>query len=128
MSTRVLIDTSVWIEFFRRSEGALGDTVLQLLDEDRIVLCGMVELELLQGARPREQRMLEDLLGALGYVETDRQDYSDAGQQLARLRRKGITVPASDGLIATLCLRHRCQLLTLDAHFDYFPAVQRLPV
>lgn len=54
----VMVDSSAWIEFFRHGEGAVGDCVSRLLDEDRIALCGMVELELLQGARPRERRTL----------------------------------------------------------------------
>lgn len=124
----VLIDTSAWIEFLRQSEGAVGDAVLRLLDEDRAVLCGMVELELLQGARPKERRTLADLLQALRYVETERRDFVAAGERLAELRRQGVTIPASDGLIALLCIRHRLQLLTIDAHFDHLPELARLPV
>lgn len=124
----VLVDSSAWIEFFRRAEGAVGDAILELLDGDRVVLCGMVELELLQGVRPGEHRELAQLFKALGYVETERQDFVDAGNRLAALRRKGVTIPTSDGLIASLCIRHHLHLLAVDAHFDHFPEMQRLQV
>jgi hypothetical protein len=35
----VMLDSSAWIEYFRRAEGAVGDTILRLLDEDRVTLC-----------------------------------------------------------------------------------------
>ena len=124
----VMVDSSAWIDYFRSAEGPVGDTVSRLLDEDRIVLCGMVELELLQGVRPNERRVLEGLLKALSYVETERRDFIAAGERLAKLRRQGVTIPASDGLIAVLCVRHQFQLLAIDAHFDYLQEVDRLPV
>lgn len=124
----VMVDSSAWIDYFRATEGAVGDCVSRLLDEDRVVLCGMVELELLQGARPHQRRTLTELFSALSYVETERRDFIAAGERLAELRRKGVTIPASDGLIATLCVRHRLQLLAIDAHFDYLPEVKQVTV
>jgi len=121
----VLVDTSAWIEYFQHGEGAMGDCVSRLLDEERVVLCGMVELELLQGVRPHERRVLADLLQALPYLETERRDFIAAGERLAELRRKGVTIPASDGLIAMLSVRHRLQLLALDNHFDHFSELRR---
>lgn len=124
----VLIDSSAWIDFFRRSEGPVGDLVLELLEQNRATLCGMVELELLQGAPPQQQGLLRELLPALPYVDTSREDFIAAGNQLARLRRSGITIPASDGLIAALCIRHELSILTLDAHFEHIPELQRVSI
>ncbi len=126
MAADVLVDSSAWIEYFRQSDGLVGDTILRLLDADRIVLCGIVELELLQGALPKERRMLKELLQALTYVESERRDFVAAGEGLALLRRRGVTIPATDGLIATLCLRHRLSLLAIDSHFDHYPELLRL--
>ena len=124
----VMVDSSAWIDYFRHAEGAVGDRVSDLLDEDRIVLCGMVELELLQGVRPRERRALRDLLKALSYVETERRDFVAAGERLAKLRRQGVTIPASDGVIAELCIRHHLRLLAIDRHFDHLAEIERLTV
>ncbi len=124
--TDVMVDSSAWIDYLRHGQNAVADAVDRLLDEDRIVLCGMVELELLQGVRPRQRRTLSDVLQALRYVDTERRDFIAAGDRLAELRRQGVTIPASDGLIGVLCVRHRLRLLTTDSHFDHLPEVGRL--
>jgi len=116
----VLVDTSVWVDFFRKGESSAAGSLDRLLEEKQVVLCGTVELELLQGAKPGERPMLQDLLAALAYVETERADFQTAGELLNGLRAKGFQVPATDGLIAALCLRHRFTILTLDKHFDHF--------
>ena len=126
--TDVMVDSSAWIDYFRRGQSAVADAVDHLLDEERIVLCGMVELELLQGVRPRQRRTLSDVLQALRYVDTERRDFIAAGDRLAELRHRGVTIPASDGLIGMLCVRHKLQLLTTDSHFDHLPEVRRLAV
>jgi len=105
----VLIDSSVWIKYFRRGESVVAEAVDSLLDAGRVVLCGMVELEIIQGLRQHERQLVESLFQALPYIETTRQDFIAAGNRLAELRQTGITIPAADGLIATLCIRHVVQ-------------------
>lgn len=130
---RILIDTSAWVEFLRGRRSVLADLVDSLLERDAAVLCGMVELELLQGLTGkfksrRQSELLRPLLGALPFVETHREDFIRAGRDLGKLRGSGFTVPANDGLIAAVCLREDLPLLTLDSHFDHWPQVKRIPV
>ena len=121
---KILIDSSVWIDYFKRSS-AVAEHVNSLLDEDRVALCGMVELEILQGMRGKEHVMIQDLFQALHYIETDRQDFISAGLTLGQLRGKGITIPSSDCLIAALCIRHHLILFTLDNDFKHIPTLKR---
>jgi len=121
----VLVDTSVWVDFFRGTPSTAAASLDQLLEEKRVVICGTVELELLQGAKAGEKAMLEDLLTALPYVESQRVDFQTAGELLNGLRVKGFQIPASDGLIAALCARHQLSVLTLDKHFDYFHHIKK---
>jgi predicted nucleic acid-binding protein len=120
-----IIDTSAWIEAFRGRDPRLREAVDSLLDQGRVVLCGLVELELLQGFRADERTLFASLFEALPYAEVDRQDWRAAGFLLAGLRARGITIPATDALIAALCLRHDLLLLTLDKHFDQIPQLRR---
>lgn len=124
----VLIDSSVWINYFRRGESVIAEAVDELLDAGRVVLCGIVELEIIQGLRQHERQLVESLFQALPYIETTRQDFIEAGKRLAELRHTGITIPAADGLIATLCIRHHLMLFSLDNHFDYLPDLTRYQI
>jgi len=95
------------------------------LEEDRALLCGVVEAEILQGLRSAERDKVADLLTALKYLDAERQDFLRAGKRLGELRRSGITIPLTDALIGALCSRHGVALLTLDRHFDHMPEVER---
>ena len=122
MSAKVLADTGVWIAFFRPQKSEmqrrLADVLEQLILEDRVVLCGVVELELLQGVREEERPNLEASLSALEFIPTTRADFQRAGELLGTLRRRGVTIPTTDGLIAAQCLHRDLTLLENDKHFS----------
>jgi predicted nucleic acid-binding protein len=120
----VLIDSSVWINYFRqnKNKSTVSKDVNLLLDDDRVVLCSMVELEILQGLRGA---LVRELFGALRFVDTQREDFVSAGLLLNQSRSKGITVPSSDCLIAALCIRHHLSLYTLDQDFNQIHSLKR---
>jgi len=119
----ILVDTSAWICALRGTDPAIKDAVDELLTLDRAVFCGVVEMELLHGMRPRERKVLLPLFEALRYVAIDRQDWKAAGNLLAGMRSRGTKIPASDALIASVCLRHGLKILTTDRHFDKIPGL-----
>ena len=121
----VLVDTSVWVDYLRRGLSPASEELDLLLEENRAVLCGTVELELLQGVRAQEKTSLEELLSALPYAETTREDFQDAGELLRTLRTKGVQIPATNGLIAAVCIRQDLSLLTLDGHFNHVHALKK---
>ena len=124
-----LVDTSAWVEFLRKDgRDDVAERVTALLDSDEAAICGMVELELLQGLFPREARRVHGLVRALHYVDLDRADYVEAGNRLGALRERGITVPASDALIGTAAIRRALPLLTTDSHFRHFPQLACVPL
>lgn len=124
----VLVDTSAWVEALRDMDSRLKEAVDRLLDEERIVFCGIVELELLHGLRAEERNRCLPLFDVLPHVEAERQDWRAAGELLAGLRSRGIRIPATDALIAALCLRHELMLLTLDKHFHHISDLAFFPV
>ena len=123
--SKVLIDSSVWINYFRPGKSLVAADVNLLLDEDKVFLCGMVELEILQGLRGKEHHLVEDLFKALHYIETTREDFISAGIMLNQLRKTGITIPTSDCLIASLCIRSDCALFTLDKDFKHVSLLKK---
>jgi len=116
------------VNYFRTGGDGLGDLVDRLLDERRAVLCGVVEMELLHGLRTRETSMVARLFQALRYEETRRNDFAMAGHILSRLTRRGITIPATDALVAALCIRNGLSLLSTDHHFDHIDGLARVPL
>ncbi len=97
-----------------------------LIEGERALLCGVVEAEILQGLRRGEREEVADLFSALRYFETERRDFSKAGERLGELRRSGVTIPLTDAIIGALCSRHDIALLTTDRHFDHMPEVERV--
>jgi len=123
----VLVDSSAWISYLRSGEGTLSTSLERLLDENRVALCGIVLTEVRQGLRSHEQREVLELFETVPYLETTRDDYERAGALLAGLQRRGMTIPAPDGVIAALCLEHELALLEFDQHFEHIEDLKRIP-
>ncbi len=118
----VLIDTSAWIDYFRKGESATADTVSRLIENDQAMVTGPVITELLQGMRgEKEAQRLQDLLKILPYLEVRRKDWESAGRTLRDLRSRGVTIPLTDAVIGTVALRNQLPVLTIDKHFGHLP-------
>ena len=121
----VLIDTSAWIAFVRGQE-PLASRVDAALADGSAAICGMIELEVLQNVRPGEEDV-RGLMHSTLRLRTEERDYREAGERLAGLRRRGVTLPVTDGLIAQVALRHQVPLLEFDKHFEHIEGLVRVP-
>jgi len=114
-----LVDTSVWVEFLRGEKTTIKKRLEKLLDENRAVVSGIILAELLTGiSNEKDQRFLEECFLGLPFLETTREIFAMTGKMGATLRKKGITLPLSDLLIAALAKAHSLTVLTLDDHFQ----------
>jgi predicted nucleic acid-binding protein len=114
-----LVDTSVWVEYFRGKKIAVKKRLEKLLDENRAVVTGIVLAELLTGvSTEKDQHFLEECFLGLPYLEASREIFSAAGKMGATLRRKGITMPLTDLVIAALARTNALTVLTMDNHFN----------
>ncbi len=123
----VLVDTSVWIEFFRkRAQPRVADR----LDLDEAVVCLPVLQETLQGFRDESAfRIAREALFALPIVESPmrRQVVEDAVGLYRLARRSGLTVRSSvDCLIAACAIRHGLAVLHHDRDFDLLASISPL--
>jgi predicted nucleic acid-binding protein len=76
-------------------------------------------LELLSGTKAeREYQELKEDLEALIHLETTYKTWERASHLAYELRRKGLTVPATDVLIMAVAVENGCSLLYADHHFD----------
>ena len=114
----ILVDTSIWIEVFRRRHPL---DIERLVSFDDIVTCLPVIQEVLQGFRDEHAyRTARDAMLALPAVEIPMG--TDVVLEAANLyrgaRRAGVTVRSSaDCLIAACALRHDLEVLHQDRDF-----------
>ncbi len=125
MNPNVLVDTSVWIDYFNVPDSKSGKIVEQLLRSGRAVCSGIILTELLQGAKIEKEfdALLESMV-ALPFLETTLNTWIEAGRISFKLRRKGITIPVTDLIIASLSLENNCLIVTSDPHFDKIPQIK----
>lgn len=120
-----LVDTSVWIEFFR-GVAAEKELVTRLLALDRVFTAGPVLFELLQGIKsPEEREQVKEALLSVNYLEITPEDWEGAALISRELRTKGITIPMTDLLLAQLARNHELEIVSLDPHFDQIPGIIR---
>jgi predicted nucleic acid-binding protein len=115
----ILVDTSVWIDFFSSSPGPAGNELRRMIDEvEPIALTGVVVTEILQGLTrdfSRIERFLSmwDLLEPRGFST-----YREAAAISRLARSKGISLTTIDTLLAAMALEHGANLFTLDKDFS----------
>jgi predicted nucleic acid-binding protein len=124
-----LVDTSVWIEVFRRPAGVHLET---LVDFEEVVTCLPVIQEVLQGFREERHYLLaRDAMHAMPVVELPLpQSVFDEAIDLYRAaRRAGVTVRSGvDCLIAACAIRHGLTVLHHDRDFSLLARVSPLEV
>jgi hypothetical protein len=115
---KYLVDSTIWIDFFRGNKNTVNDFISSLIDEDKIFYNGIILSELLIGASsPKEFSFLDTNFKGFKYLETDENIFTQAGQMGFKLKRKGLTIPLTDLIIASHGLHHHLTIVTSDPHF-----------
>ena len=122
-----LIDTSAWIEQLRHGgDEATRQQVEALLSAGDAAWCPPVRLELWNGARGEGERViLEEMEAGIPSLGIDEAIWSDAIALASDARKQGITVPATDLLIASCARHYGVRLLHCDRHFDAIAELRR---
>lgn len=125
-SARILVDTSVWIDFFRRKEPAYTN-VVQLIDEDRIYCAGIILSELMQGANSeKELNVLKDFLHVYEFINETPETWIKSGELSFKLRKQGKETPLSDCLISVLSIEAKASIYTYDKHFKIIQTIENI--
>lgn len=115
---RVLVDTSVWGDFFNGHPSVEAKALEKLIDGDEeICTCGVVVSEVFQGLkRDATRSRLEDLFRDLSFLSAvGIEPYFRAAELYRTLRKRGITIRSTiDCLIAVIAAEHDCYLLAKD--------------
>ena len=115
----ILVDSSVWVDFFRSSPGSAGGELRRMIDESEpFALTGVVAAEVLQGLT-RDARVIEGFLSQWEMLEpTGFETYRTAAAIYRSARAKGISLTTIDTLIASIALEHNASVFTLDRDFS----------
>jgi len=114
------VDTSAWISSFRSSGSSdLKEFLRKIVHSRLAATCAIIKLELVYGCRTREEySKLTGCLEAQHDLDFDPGVWLLSYETAFSLRRRGITVPAVDILIAALAAHHQVLLVHHDAHFE----------
>ncbi len=118
MGDKVLVDTSVWIAFFRHANQAVSNKLKLLLRNGRPVYTGLIATELLRGAKSKKElAALDELFNSIEYIEMKEDYFRGAGDLGRLLLHNGLTIGTVDLLIAQIAIMNNALLFTLDTHF-----------
>jgi len=119
---KVLVDSTVWIDFLNGRETAQTQKLEQCIqNRDELCCCGFVITEVLQGIREEKQytatkRQFENLV----YLADDRSTFELGATIYRELRRQGVTIRNSfDCLIAAIVVQQRVHFLENDRDYQF---------
>ncbi len=121
----ILVDSTVWIDYFRGTSTLQSDKLDSLLGSQLLAVGDLILAEVLQGfGSDRDFNQAKNLLTSMEVVELGGRDVAiQAAKNHRTLRALGVTVRKTiDTVIATRCIESRYTLLHSDRDFDPFVA------
>jgi len=119
----VLVDSSVWVDYFNGQLNRETDYLNLLLGSEPVAIGDLILAEVLQGFRSdSDYESAKELLGSLTiYNMLDASLAVKTADNYRALRKRGITVrKTTDAIIATFCIERQIPLLYTDRDFDPF--------
>ena len=123
----IMVDSSVWIDFFNGIETSEVDKLDEMLGLEEIASGDLIITEVLQGFREdKDYKVARDVLTSLTVFELLGEELAiKSANNFRKLRKKGITVrKTADVIIATFCIGNKIPLLFSDR--DFIPFVENL--
>jgi hypothetical protein len=117
----ILIDSSVWIDYFNGKKTAQTDWLDSSLGNTPIIISDLILTEVLQGFQTdKDFKIAMDPLLGIQFMSTGGKELAlESAMNYRILRRKGVTVRKTiDIIIGTFCIHHEITLLHDDRDFD----------
>ena len=119
----IIVDTSVWIDFFNNNSNWQTEILDELLTSEIILMGDLIYTEILQGFnKDKDFEEVKESLSILPFVSMiNREIAIKSANNYRKLRNKGITVRKTiDSIIATYCIENKLKLLHNDKDFKAF--------
>lgn len=124
-----LIDTSVWVDFFRAATPARVREAARLsIVSPDAATCEPVIFELIRGCPSKQRPMVQAHLATTPTLSTPASMWADASRLGQLCHDKGFQAGSLDLLIATLCIHHGAEIVTFDADFGAIAKISPLNV
>lgn len=117
----ILVDSSVWIDYFNGKKTAKTDWLDSALGNEPIIMGDLILAEILQGFQSdNDFKTAKELLLSFPFMDMVGQELAiESAQNYRLLRKNGVTVRKTmDVLIGTFCVHHRFSLLHSDRDFE----------
>jgi len=119
----ILVDTSVWIEAFRRAHGKEAEQLRVLLDAGEVAIAPPIRIEILSGSSAADLPRLRRTLSALPLFAPGLETWERIEGWVARAVAAGRRFGVADLLIAAVAAEHGLTIWTRD---DDFAAMAKL--
>ncbi|MBI2688986.1 MAG: PIN domain nuclease [Acidobacteria bacterium] len=119
----ILVDTSVWIDYFRGNQTAQTEALDSLLSQEQIAMGDLILTEVLQGFRHNKQfDLARGRLSELPFFDLGGYEIAvQSARNYRRLRAAGATIRKTiNALVATWCIENGFRLLHDDRDFDAY--------
>ena len=123
----ILVDSSVWIDFFNGTENTETDKLNEVLGLEEVVIGDLILVEVLQGFRSdTDYKAAKNVLTSLTVHDLLGKELAiKSANNFRKLRKKGTTIrKTADVIIATYCIENKIPLLFTDK--DFTPFVKHL--
>lgn len=120
----VLVDTSIWIEYFR--SGSNPEKLDFLIDENLIVINDLILAELVPSLKVRKQRKIVKLLHDIKKLELSINWDQIIEFQFKCLKNGLNGIGISDLIVAQNAKQNRCEIYSLDNHFNLMKDILEL--
>jgi predicted nucleic acid-binding protein len=127
----VLVDTTVWIDFFAGRNESHVMSLQELIErEEDLSLCGVILAEVLQGIRSDADFIkTKEYLGDLIFLPMGHTTFVQAAEIYRSLRKKGATIRKPvDCMIASVAIEYNIQLLHNDRDFKHIAKHSKLRI
>ncbi len=116
---KILVDTSVWIDYFKGQNGYIVNLMDAILTKNSIYVPKVVIAELMQGCKSeKEISVVEEFLDAFYIIDNSEDTWMKAGKLSFSMKKQGKTVNLIDCYISVIASENDCAVFTLDKHFD----------
>ena len=115
---KILIDTSVWIDYFNGRDSSAAQQTDNILDTAEVYVPMVVIAELIQGAKTQKEiAVIKEFLDAFHIIDHSKSTWIEAGELSFSMKQKGRTINLTDCYISIIARENACKIFTMDKHF-----------